>query len=232
MKLDASLRTALRIYGPARMQCRRDYDSIHYADYHPVVAAKIIGLAFLSALAAWEDFLSEIFLGYMCRYRAPNGFAPVLKCGPAKNRVHAISVLTGEQNSREAERRTRWNSAHWIIGVAKIHFLGGEPFSGMSPAVIQHLDWATTIRNRAAHNSAKAKGQFKSVANQLLNRSSNSPLDRGFSPGQLLIDDAADTFPCKELVDYDDLGWNDNFQAYISLFCEESRRLVPGASIP
>lgn len=225
--LGASLGTALRIYAPARSQCRRDYDAIHYADYHPVVAAKVIGLAFLSALTAWEDFLSEVFLGYMCGYRAPSGYAPKLKTGPSQNRNHAIQVLTGEANHREAERKTRWNSVQWIKAVAAIHFRPGDPFTKMAEPVAQYLGFATVIRNRVAHSSEKAKAQFKDVANKILQRPAGTALERGFSPGQLLIAESSGAFPAPELDLDDHPGWGDNFEGYISLFMEEANRLVP-----
>lgn len=218
--------TALRIYGPARHQCRRDYDAIHFAEYHPVVAAKIIGLAFLSALTAWEDFLSEVFLGYMCGYQALNGYSPRLRTGPSHNRTHAIQVLTAEENPREAERRTRWNGIKRVQSVASIHFLTGDPFTSMDGQVTLHIEWATTIRNRVAHNSDKARAQFKDVANRLLQRPAVTAVGRGFSPGQLLISDSLNTFPAPEL-DYDYQTWGDNCEAYISLFFEEAQRIVP-----
>ena len=226
--LETSLMTALRIYGPARHQCLRNYDAIHFAEYHPVIAAKIIGHAFLSTLTAWEDFLSEVFLGYMCGYHAPNGYAPRLRTGAAQNRTHAIQVLTGEENPKEAERRTRWNSIKWAQSVASIHFRNGDPFTSMDSQVSLHIEWATTIRNRVAHNSDKARAQFKDVANRLLKRPAGTAIGRGFSPGQLLVANALDTFPAKEL-DCDYQTWGDNFEAYISLFLEESQRIVPSA---
>lgn len=200
--LEASLMTALRIYGPTRCQCRRDYDNIRFADYHPVVAAKIIGLAFVSALTAWEDFLSEVFLGYMCGYQSPNGYAPRLRTGASHNRTHAIQVLTGEANPKEAERRTRWSTIRWVQSVAPIHFRAGDPFTSMDRHVTLHMEWATSIRNRIVHNSDKARAQFKDVANRLLQRPANTPIGRGFSPGQLLIAHSLDTFPAVEL-DYE-----------------------------
>ncbi len=226
--LELSLQTALRIYSPARHQCRRDYDAIHFADYHPAVAAKIIGLAFLSALTAWEDFLSEVFLGYMCGYQTPNGYAPRLRTGASQNRTHAIQVLTGEKNPKDAERKTRWNSIKWVQSVSSIHFRSGDPFTSMHRDVSQHLEWATTIRNRVAHNSDKARFQFREVTNLLLRRPAGTAIGRGFSPGQLLISTSPNTFPAPEL-DYAHETWGDNFEAYISLFLEEARRIVPSA---
>lgn len=226
--LELSIATALRIYTPARHQCRRDYDAIHFADYHPVVAAKVIGLAFLSAVAAWEDFIAETFLGYMCGYSAPNGYAPKLRTGTAQNRSHALQLLTSETNSREAERRTRWNNVAWVKSVASIQFRAGDPFTSTTSDVAKHIEWAITIRNRVAHSSEKAKAGFKIVANRLQERDQNTPLDRGFSPGQLLILPCMDSFPSAEL-EIENMTWGDNFEAYLSLFLQEANRIVPTA---
>ena len=142
--------------------------------------------------------------------------------------VSAFPKYTPEENPKEAERRTRWNSIKWVQSVASIHFLTGDPFTSMDSQVTLHIEWATTIRNRVAHNSDKARAQFKDVANRLLKRPAGTAIGRGFSPGQLLIAISLDTFPAPEL-DYDYQTWGDNFEAYISLFLEEARRIVPSA---
>lgn len=218
--------TALRIYAPARDCCRLGYDSFLYSVYQPRVAAKVIGLAFLDAVTAWEDFLQQVFLGYMCGYCAPTGYCPKLRAGNAVNRTHAVQLLSGEVNPKEADRRCRWNSIRWVVSVASIHFQSPNPFSSMPENVAKHLEYATTIRNRVAHSSEKALDSFRSAANLLRKLDSNKKLPRGYSPGQLLIDDADDSFPSNESDDFV-CEWGDFFEAYVCLCLEQAERIVP-----
>lgn len=93
-----ALDTACRIYAPAREMCRFSQDSFNESTYQPNVAAKIVGLAFLSAVAAWDDFLESVYLGYLSGYPAPSGYLPVLRSGPALNKAHALLLAAGEAN--------------------------------------------------------------------------------------------------------------------------------------
>lgn len=230
MELESRLMTSMRIYTPTRHCCRLDYDSFFDSFYQPRVASKVIGLAFLNAVMAWEDFLQESFLGYMCGHSAPNGYAPKLRCGAAADKRHAAQVLAAELNSKEADRRLRWNSFRWVVSAASIHFHSKNPYSTTPELVIKHLEYATTIRNRVAHNSGKARSQFKTVSNQLRNLDPKTALPRGFSPGQLLIEEAQDTFPSSEKDDFA-FEWGDNFEAYICLWLEQAARIVPEANL-
>jgi hypothetical protein len=58
-RLWASLITSLRIYHPAREWMRYSYESFGENPYQPRVAQKVVGLAFLSAVAAWEQFVEH-----------------------------------------------------------------------------------------------------------------------------------------------------------------------------
>ena len=226
VELEARLATVLRIYGPARDCCRSDYDSFHFSYYQPRVAAKIVGLAFLDAVTAWEDFLRQVFLGYMCGYRAKSGYAPRLRAGPASNRTHAVQLLAGAVPPNEADRRCRWNNFRWVVSVASIHFRTPNPFARTSEPVIKHLEYATMIRNRVAHSSAKARKSFRSAANLIRHQDPNARLPRGYSVGQLLIEESNDAFPSRE-GDFFEWEWGDNFESYISLWLQEAERITP-----
>ena len=168
--------------------CIFSYESFHETPYQPNVAVKIIGLAFLSAVAAWEDFVEEIYLGYLCSYPAPNGYRPKLRIGSAQNKAHALLLAAGESKPTEAERKLRWNSFKWIKSLSEVHFTKENVFLQVTDDDIAWLDLAQVVRNRVAHNSNKAKQQYKSALNKLMKEPISTPLPRGFAPGKFLID--------------------------------------------
>ena len=221
-----SLNTACRIYRPARQMCCFTYESFE-SEYQPNVAAKVVGLAFLSAVAAWEDFLEEVYLGYLCAYPAPNGYKPQLRAGPAQNKSHAIALAAGESNEREAERKLRWSSFKWVQALASIHFTQSNLFSKVSTEDVIWLDLAQIIRNRVAHNSERAKVQIKSALNRLMNDKSDSPLPPGFSPGKFLIYLTNADKQLRPLMQ-NDHHWPDVFEGYISLWTRLANELCPG----
>jgi len=182
-----ALDTAVRIYTPAREMCRYNGESFNETTYHPNVAAKVTGLAFLSAVAAWDDFVEEVYLGYLCGYAAPNGYKPQLLAGPAQNKTHALKLAAGESNLREAERKLRWSSFKWVQSLSTVHFAQNNVFAEVLAQDVAWLDLAQIIRNRVAHNSVKAKSQFKTALNRLVDDKLDAPLPRGFSPGKFLI---------------------------------------------
>jgi len=221
-----SLETAVRIYGPAREMCRFTYESFGENTYQPNVAAKVVGLAFLSAVAAWEDFVADVYLGYLCGYPAPNGYKPRLRAGPAQHKTHALTLAAGEANEREAERKLRWNSFKWIQGLAAVHFAPANVFDSTKSKDAAWLDLAQIVRNRVAHNSEKAKRQYKAALNRLMDDKPDSPLPPGFAPGKFLIYTTA-TDPQLRSLMQDDHCWPDVFEGYISLWRRLADHLCP-----
>ena len=223
----AALETACRIYAPARKMCIFSYESFSETPYQPNVASKIIGLAFLSAVAAWEDFVKEVYLGYLCGYPAPNGYRPKLHSDPAKNKAHALLLAAGESKPAEAERKLRWNSFKWIKSLSEVHFTKESVFLRVTADDILWLDLAQVVRNRVAHNSNKAKQQYKSTLNQLMRQPLNTPLPRGFALGKFLICTIGNERQFKSLQS-DEHHWGDIFEGYISFWIRLAYLLCPG----
>ena len=186
----------------------------------------MVSLAFLSAVAAWEDFVEDVYLGYLCGYAAPGGYQPRMLAGPAQNKTHALKLAAGEWNSKEAERKLRWNSFKWVQGISKVHFAPSNVFVKVPAQDVAWLDLAQIVRNRVAHNSEKAKAQFKVALNLLVNNDKNEPLPRGFSPGKFLV---YRTDSDKELMSLaqDHHYWPDVFEGYISLWERLANELCP-----
>lgn len=221
-----SIETAVRIYAPAREMCQFSYESFHENDYQPNVAAKVVGLAFLSAVSAWEDFVEDIYLGYLCGYPSSNGYKPKLRAGVAQNKSHALLIAAGESNPREAERKLRWNSFRWVQGLASVHFAPKNVFERVNVADVRWLELSQVIRNRVAHNSEKAKLQYKTALNRLIKEQPNSPLPPGFSPGKFLI---SRTDGLQELLPLmlEEHFWPDVFEGYMSLWLRLAENLCP-----
>lgn len=226
----ASLETAGRIYGPARELCKYDYETFEGTMYQPNVAAKVVGLAFLSAVSAWEDFVSNIYLGYLSGYPAPNGYTPELRVGKAANKSHALLLAAGESNLREAERRMKWGSLRWVRSLSKVHFKAGNPFQAITDSDVEWIDLAVIIRNRVAHNSDKSKKLFKEAFNKLVGEHKDTPLPTGFSPGWLLTA-FLESYPKLRTLYSDEHYWGDLFEGYISLWCRIAEHLCPGETV-
>lgn len=221
-----SLETAVRIYGPAREMCRFTYESFNETSYQPNVAAKIVGLAFLSAVAAWEDFVEDVYLGYLCGYPAPNGYTPRVRAGLAQNKTHALTLAAGESNEHEAERKLKWSAFKWVQALASVHFAPNNVFAKVSANDVAWLDLAQIVRNRVAHNSAKAKLQYKAALNRLISNRPDAPLPRGFSPGKFLIYKTDADLQLRPLLQ-DEHYWPDVFEGYISLWTRLANELCP-----
>ena len=93
----------------------------------------------------------------------------------------------------------------------------GNVFAKVSAEDVDWLDLAQIIRNRVAHNSEKAKLQYKTALNRLMNDKPDSPLPPGFAPGKFLIYTTNADKQLRPLMQ-DDHYWPDVFEGYISLW--------------
>lgn len=89
------------------------------------------------------------------------------------------------------------------------------------------LELAQTLRNRIAHNSEKAKHQYKIALNRLMGEPKDSALPKGFSPGKFLIYTTANDPQLAPLRD-DDHHWGDILEGYISLWHRLAFQVCPG----
>src|SRR5450830_27130 len=207
--------------------CNYTYESFEECTYQPNVAAKVVGLAFLSAVAAWEDFVEDVYLGYLSGYPSPNGHVPTLRCGSAKDKSHALLLVAGESNPREAARKLKWGSFKWVRSLSEVHFGKRNVFLGVSERDVAWLELAQIVRNRVAHNSEKAKLQYKMALNRLMGEPSHSALPRGFAPGKFLLYLTSNA-PQLQPLQSADHHWGDVFEGYVSLWHRIAWQLCPG----
>jgi hypothetical protein len=187
---------------------------------HPKQVRRIVELAFMGMLSAWDDFLEATFVRYLAGATAPNGFRPVLRLGPANSLIHAYQVLTADPHFDLAKKYTKFSDAGWVASQATLFFEAGHPFVGLTSRQ-QLLSHAVAIRNRVAHSSEKSKTDFKKTALAFLVPLSGK-LTQGFRAGDLLMAPATRHFPSDILSRHPSV-----FDAYAALFDAEANRLVP-----
>lgn len=226
-----AVNTSQRIYGPVRECCILNYENIIESDFHPAVAAKIIGLAFINLVAAWEEYVEETFVRYLIGARSKTGFYPKLRLGPCENLTHARHVLVCGTESSDRPRYLHWSDYSWVVSAAKVFFVSGEPYTLVSDQFRMRLADAQTIRNRVAHSSTKAKSQFRKMSNRLAGDHPNAAMNRGFSPGVLLAsqcpDYAFDSSWLDEKVSAGEHMWGDIFEAYTSMYIDLTNCITP-----
>lgn len=214
-----ALNTAGRIYAPARSWCRWTYETFEENPYHPTVAAKVIGLAFLSMAAAWEEFIEESFVRYLAGAASPSGYMPSLRLSQCASIDRGKQVITGSLRAEQGYRSLRWNDYRWVLATAQVFFRDAEPFSLVPEDFRMRLSEAQVLRNRVAHNSTQARRKFKTLANSYLKQQANAALPRGFSPGELLTMENPGVFNA-EWVEQQHFTWGDLFECYNAMYFE------------
>jgi len=137
---------------------------------------ELAALGLLKIQIAWEIFLEEAFIRYMCGARSPSGFQPELKKSQRKNIEAARSDLLGSGRSY-----LNWSSANTSQRALR-HFQNGEPFSTSLSAVNNLLEEMAGIRNRFAHSSQHAARVFAAIVRVRLGF-----VPRGMTVGRFLL---------------------------------------------
>ena len=183
---------------------------------HPKQADRFLGLAFLSVLAGWEEFVEVSFIRYLAGSKTKSGFAPRLRIGRCESLRHAYEIVSGQLNFDPTRKFINWSSFQGVIDRAMLFFGNGEPYSHVSSHEIKKINDANKVRNRVAHGSKKCKADFRKVSLTMLNQSS---IQQGFDVGMLLLSSPATQFPATQE--------HDLFKAYIAFFEDLRDRIVP-----
>jgi hypothetical protein len=187
-RLDDSLQSAGDLFVTVQEHAEGTWDSINgYETLVPGQARRIVGLAFLQMVIAWEDFIEACFVRYMMGASSPNGWSPVLRLGAADSLAHAYQLASGNPKYQIESHFMSWTSWGDIIDRAKLYFEGGEPFATVPRLSRDRLLDATKIRNRVAHSSPKVRSEFVTLAKSHLGLQPSGVLPQGYSPGQLLV---------------------------------------------
>ena len=209
--LEGSANLAAAVYE----YCKRDYDSVSTNPLHSRQARRVVALAFLWAVAAWESFIGDAFLRYLAGAKSPAGWAPDLALGPARSLRHACAVVSGRPAFNRETGHLNWATDD-ILSRCKL-FL--QPGNRIEVTLKEHkgvLDAASVIRNRVAHASPKCRSAFKDVAQRIRGQS----LYQSYSVGDLLLEPRPASFPNAAV------GSN-VLEAFINLYLHLCDQVVP-----
>lgn len=207
---------AKRLYDVIKPFCDGSINSIGRKQIHRKQANRFLGLAFLSVLSGWEEFVEVSFIRYLAGSKTKNRYAPKMRIGSCESIGHAYEILSGQLHFDPTKKYTNWTSFQKVIDKAKLFFVNGEPYSLVTPQEITIINNANKVRNRVAHGSQKCKREFREVSKKMLNR---GVLHQGFDVGMLLLSPPPTQFPTSMQPDF--------FTAYIEFFEGLRDRIVP-----
>jgi len=212
--------SSLNLFATVESFCKRTYGGMHDEPLYPSQARRVVGLAFLASLAAWEEYVEAVFVRYLAGASAPSGYTPTPRGGTAVGIDHSYELITGSLGFDPDTSILSWSSPNRVIERSEIFFYQGQPFKGAIGKWNKQLQDASKIRNRVAHASSKCRSEFKSVALQHLGRDPKAKLSQGFSAGDLLLDTGQRGFPASNpAITY--------FEAYMNMFLDLADRLTP-----
>lgn len=188
---------------------------------HTEQARRVVELAFLGLVSAWEEFLEQSFVRYLAGATADQGYAPDLRMGKASDIAHAYHLVSGDPNFDPARNYAKFGDPKWVIAISKNYFALGAPYATVLHANIEPLQHAVKLRNRVAHNSSKSREDFIKSAKVHLNIPLNGKLRQGYTVGDLLMAPADRIFGQVARENH----WN-FFQAYNARFRAMARRIV------
>ena len=149
------------------------------------------GVALFRIYMAWEDFLENVFLRYMCGAETPSGFSPLLIVSSKRSINEAMNELLGR-----GFRYLNWSSNNTLTR-ARIYFDQGEPFETTINSISNLLGEISAIRNSFAHRSDFARNEFRNVV-----RNAFGYLPRGLSPGRFLLTANPSSVIGEPFIDY------------------------------
>jgi hypothetical protein len=141
----------------------------------------IAELAYLRVYLAWERFLEQAFLRYMCGAKDRR---LTVKCYiKAPSIEQAVALVIPEGRSY-----IEWGEANRLRERADRYFRNGEPFrTALTPALVL-LDEMRFVRNQIAHSSDQAQRNFHAIVRRSLGH-----VPPGISAGGFLLLLAAGT---------------------------------------
>lgn len=131
-------------------------------------------LAALRICLAWEDFLEESFLKYLCGAVAPSGYVPTLLTPTLQSMATARQTLSGNNSYLKWDRQSAITRAGSVFDQA-------EPYAQTFQFVGQTVADLYVVRNRFAHRSEYAATRFRALVLALYGFNPN-----GMTPGRLL----------------------------------------------
>lgn len=175
-------------------------------------SSRVVSLAFLQMVTAWEDFVECIFLRYMVGAESPSGYKPRLRQTKPKNLDAAFELLC---EGKKLEF-LKWSNIDKIRDRAKVYFEKGEPFQVIRG---DHFKDIFTIRNRIAHCSDASKEDFIKLARLYRNGKSTTKLKGGYRADHLLVECPTRIWPNKSKQSL--------FLHYLRMLIEAANSIAP-----
>ena len=216
----ASIDSAENLFAAASPFIRKTYAGLTQNALHPEQARRVVALAFLAAVSAWEEFVEFSFTRYLAGAKSLNGSQPVPRAGFSASVRHSYELLAGVSAFNPDRQYLNWGVSE-TLKRAHLYFAGGQPYSGVLGSQQQRLSDAFIIRHRVAHSSRKARSDFRKVAIQLVAPGA-SKLRQGYSVGELLISPAVRGFGSQAKSQGISI-----FEEHLKLFRHLGARLVP-----
>jgi hypothetical protein len=148
--VDAGARTTALV-NTAKSLTRPGGKAIHVRDLE-----EIAGLAVLKLTLAWESFLEDSFLRYVCGATSCAGGAPTLSVPKEPNLKQAYASLLSGQ------KFLGWQPSATTKRANKC-FVKGEPYDAAIGGAKTDLEQISSIRNRVAHRSPYSIKEFQAV---------------------------------------------------------------------
>lgn len=113
----------------------------------------IFELAFLKIFIAWEQFLENTFVRYMCGATSQSGKEPI-RIVSVRHLDDALNVICGERQYAD------WASVEVVVGRANRFFDSGEPYATPLQSAAAELVNMRWVRNHIVHHSNKSREDF------------------------------------------------------------------------
>lgn len=153
----------------------RDFQRPNGAAIHVRDVEEIAGLALLKMTLAWESFVEDSFLRYLCGARSMAGVAPGLLVPKESTLENAFKALAG------GSQFLGWHPDSTVKRANKT-FNAGAPYATAVGGAKSDLIEMADVRNRIAHRSDHSVDAFQTVVRNHLGF-----VPRGMTPGRFLL---------------------------------------------
>lgn len=116
--------------------------------------ALLYEMAYLRIFIAWEDFLEQTFLRYMCGHASAQGQMAV-----TQGRPHWRSISAARAHLFGARRYLLWHNPDTVIKRSRQYFIHGLHEAVITSA-LAYMEHCANIRHRIAHGQEDARKNF------------------------------------------------------------------------
>lgn len=159
----------------AFLDAARDFRQADGKAIHVRDVEEVAGLALLKLSLAWESFVEDSFLRYLCGARSAAGVAPTLLGIKEPSLAAAFKAVS------LGNRFISW-PAESTVKRANKYFEGGGPYATTIAGTKSDLEDISSIRNRIAHRSDYSVTAFRDVVRLHLGF-----VPAGMTPGRFLL---------------------------------------------